>query len=100
MQLQLPSRSSCSGLRFEFVDTHTHCSIFLPSPGFVFLEGLVCLLFTTELALRIPQQQWAFVQDRVKAERVKNSTDLRAESKVLRGVLKPLGLLVGGDQLA
>eukprot|EP00439_Symbiodinium_sp_Y106_P049202 s604_g6.t1 len=32
--------------------------------GFVFLEGLFCLLFTTELALRIHQQQWAFFQDR------------------------------------
>jgi len=31
--------------------------------GFVFLEGLFCLLFTTELALRIHQQQWAFFQE-------------------------------------
>ncbi|CAE7692438.1 unnamed protein product [Symbiodinium sp. CCMP2592] len=31
--------------------------------GFVFLEGLFCLLFTTELALRIHQQGWAFFEE-------------------------------------
>ncbi|CAE7524882.1 unnamed protein product [Symbiodinium natans] len=31
--------------------------------GFVALEGMFCLLFTTELALRIQQQNWGFFQD-------------------------------------
>ena len=51
----------------------TECRIFLPSAGFVFLEGLFCLLFTAELALRIQQQHWAFFQDSVKFEKVRDS---------------------------